>query len=527
MIKWIYVLFIAIFLYHVREVFPPFIVGAIIAYLLLPLVNGLANSAKVSMRVAVTVIYLLFLAVVAGIVYWFGQPIAEELNTLYTDRLEIVSNLINQVASQFGWQVDEAKATNDILRTIEQSVGKPEELVHIGGIVSRSMLAILVTIVSSIYFIVDSGRVGTFFMRFVPDERRHKALELIGQMNSMLSKYVRGQLTLVVLMAFFAYIFLHFVFHLHYALVIALVSGFLEIIPVLGPILATTTATVVGISQLGFGTAIWIIPCYTLARWAEDYFVIPNVIGHAVELHPLAVIFAVLCGEVTAGALGMLIAIPVAASVKVVLDVLYPPVPSGNFGSKPPGSGSATYDISGPVPYGSTETPSPHEEKLVATAEKHAAITEKPAGNVINSVISTAQKPEKVEAQPQKSEAQSQKTETQAHKTEAKLQKTDAQTQKDICMITLDTVRHIAKLARLNLSPAEETLYTEQLGKILQYFEELKAIDTTNIEPMSHALQVVNVMREDVVVPSPGHEAILANAPDKEKTSFRVPRIGE
>jgi len=94
-------------------------------------------------------------------------------------------------------------------------------------------------------------------------------------------------------------------------------------------------------------------------------------------------------------------------------------------------------------------------------------------------------------------------------------------------MITLETVRHIAKLARLNLTPEEETLYTEQLGNILQYFEELNAIDTTNIEPMSHALQIVNVMREDVVVPSPGHEAILAGAPDKERTSFRVPRIGE
>jgi predicted PurR-regulated permease PerM len=327
MIKWIYVLFIAIFLYHVREVFPPFIVGAIIAYLLVPLVNRLATSAKVSMRVAVTVIYLLFVAVVAGAIWWAGPKIAQELNNLYTDRLEIVSNLISQVATQFGWQVDEAKATGDILRTLEQSVGKPEELVHIGGIVSKSMLELLVTIVSSIYLIVDSQRVGFFFLRFVPKERHQTTLEMIGQMNSMLSKYVRGQLILITLMATFAYLFLHFIFHLHYALVIAIVSGFLEIIPVLGPILATTTATVVGISQYGFGVAFWIIIAYTLARWAEDYTIIPNVIGHAVELHPLAVIFAVLCGEVTAGALGMLIAIPVAASIKVVLDVLYPPLP--------------------------------------------------------------------------------------------------------------------------------------------------------------------------------------------------------
>ena len=72
--------------------------------------------------------------------------------------------------------------------------------------------------------------------------------------------------------------------------------------------------------------ALGIIICYTLARWTEDYIIIPRIIGHAVELHPLIVIFAVLCGEVMAGALGMLIAIPVAASIKLVVDFLYPPL---------------------------------------------------------------------------------------------------------------------------------------------------------------------------------------------------------
>ena len=94
-------------------------------------------------------------------------------------------------------------------------------------------------------------------------------------------------------------------------------------------------------------------------------------------------------------------------------------------------------------------------------------------------------------------------------------------------MITPKTVRHIAKLARLSLSEKEEALYTEQLGKIIGYFDELKAIDTAGVEPMSHALQLTNVMREDIVVPSPGHEALLSGAPDRENAFFRVPKIGE
>jgi hypothetical protein len=94
---------------------------------------------------------------------------------------------------------------------------------------------------------------------------------------------------------------------------------------VLGPFIAISIAVIVGVSQSGVSVALPIVGCFLIARWLEDYLVVPNIIGHAVELHPLAVIFAVLVGETMAGALGMLIAIPVAASVKVVIDTFYPP----------------------------------------------------------------------------------------------------------------------------------------------------------------------------------------------------------
>ncbi len=94
-------------------------------------------------------------------------------------------------------------------------------------------------------------------------------------------------------------------------------------------------------------------------------------------------------------------------------------------------------------------------------------------------------------------------------------------------MITIDTVKHVAKLARLRLSEKEEILYTEQLGKILEYFDELAAVDTTGIEPMSHPLPLTNVMREDEVEVTLTHDALLKNAPSTEDEFFRVPKIGE
>jgi aspartyl-tRNA(Asn)/glutamyl-tRNA(Gln) amidotransferase subunit C len=94
-------------------------------------------------------------------------------------------------------------------------------------------------------------------------------------------------------------------------------------------------------------------------------------------------------------------------------------------------------------------------------------------------------------------------------------------------MITVTDVEHVAKLARLSLTEDEKKLYTEQLGKIIGFFAELNAIDTTGVEPMSHALSVTNVMREDEVELPPGHEILLKTAPDRDDSFFRVPKIGE
>jgi predicted PurR-regulated permease PerM len=326
MFKWFLCLLVLCFLYYVREVFPPFIMGGIIAYLLLPLVKKLANSARIDHRWAVAIIYLLFVGIIALLFVRFGAKVIDEFTMLVAQRREIVTNLVSQISTAFNWQLDVEQSTNEILSSIEQNIGNPGEIAHLGALVSKGMLSMLVTIVSSIYLILDSKRVGDFFLRFLPRERRQTAIELFRQMNSILSKYLKGQAILILLMFAVAYVILHFIFHLKYALLIAILSGFLEIIPVLGPILATTIATIVGIAQIGVDSALFIILCYTGARWAEDYIIIPRVMGHYVELHPLAVIFAVLCGEIIGGALGMLIAIPVAASIKVILDFCYPSV---------------------------------------------------------------------------------------------------------------------------------------------------------------------------------------------------------
>lgn len=94
-------------------------------------------------------------------------------------------------------------------------------------------------------------------------------------------------------------------------------------------------------------------------------------------------------------------------------------------------------------------------------------------------------------------------------------------------MITVGDVEHVAKLARLALSEEEKQLYAEQLARIIDYFDELRAVDTTGVEPLAHTLSIVNVLREDEVVTPPGGAVLLRGAPDQENGFFKVPRIGE
>ena len=86
-------------------------------------------------------------------------------------------------------------------------------------------------------------------------------------------------------------------------------------------------------------------------------------------------------------------------------------------------------------------------------------------------------------------------------------------------------VRHIAHLARLKLSDAEIAQFGEQLGAVLQYFEQLNEVDTDGVEPTAHPLPVTNVYREDVPVEPLGVEKALANAPARETPFFRVPKV--
>jgi len=140
----------------------------------------------------------------------------------------------------------------------------------------------------------------------------------------LLGRYVRGQLLLIGVMATATFIGLT-VLQVPFTILLAIMTGVLEVIPIVGPITAGAIACLValghpapwGLTQIWYVAIVAIM--YTILRHAEDYFVIPLVIGRIVKLHPAVVIFALLTGGALFGLLGVLLAVPVAATARLVL----------------------------------------------------------------------------------------------------------------------------------------------------------------------------------------------------------------
>ncbi|MBI1825715.1 MAG: Asp-tRNA(Asn)/Glu-tRNA(Gln) amidotransferase subunit GatC [Planctomycetes bacterium] len=91
--------------------------------------------------------------------------------------------------------------------------------------------------------------------------------------------------------------------------------------------------------------------------------------------------------------------------------------------------------------------------------------------------------------------------------------------------LDIETVRHVAHLARLRISDEEAALYAAQLSKIVAYVDQLNEVDTSNVEPTAHPLPLMNVWREDNPTPSWTPQQALQNAPQSQNNFFRVPKV--
>ncbi len=186
------------------------------------------------------------------------------------------------------------------------------------------VLEFLIFLIATFLLLRDAPRLYEFVRRNLPSRQRREIVHVVAETNVMLGRYIRGQLFLVLLMSTVTTIGLTLL-GVPYSVLLGVLTGLLEIVPFVGPITAGAIACLValghpnpfGWSQLVYVAVVAIM--YTILRHAEDYLVIPAVIGRAVRLHPALVIFSLLTGGAVFGLLGIILAVPFAATLRLVL----------------------------------------------------------------------------------------------------------------------------------------------------------------------------------------------------------------
>jgi len=163
-------------------------------------------------------------------------------------------------------------------------------------------------------------------LNFVPNDYKVEVDILIRKINSVLSSYLRGQIFLVFFVALALFIVLT-ILGVKFALILAVFSGFAEIVPIIGPIVAASVAALATYLSGGasFGLAplqgaLAVVVVYALIRQIQDYLVNPYVMGKITKLHPLVILFAVIAGEHIGGIVGLILAVPIVGVIKIIFE---------------------------------------------------------------------------------------------------------------------------------------------------------------------------------------------------------------
>lgn len=316
-------------LWVARGVLPPFIIAGILAYLLSPLVDEVAERLRVRHAYAALLVFAAFVAIVGAIAWIAGARLSEELRALSREGPSIIETVVDRLTG--GQEIDvlgQTLTSRELGRRIEVQIqtelGTPSQAIQAVRAGIDLTLGLVLVFLGLVYLLIDGNNFWQYWLRFVPSEHRAHVDNVSAEIHRILGRYLRGQLVLVLLMSMVTFTVLEWGFHLPYALWLGFLTGALEVIPLIGPFTAGAIACTVGFAQGGPTVAAGLAITYLILRQVEDQLVMPIVVGRAVHVHPLVTIFAVLVGERIAGVLGMLLAVPVAAAAKVVLEYAYP-----------------------------------------------------------------------------------------------------------------------------------------------------------------------------------------------------------
>jgi predicted PurR-regulated permease PerM len=316
-------------LYLLRDFLGAFVLGAAIAFLIQPAVARL-HGLGIPRVLAIVITFIVIIAAVAGLVLLIVPLVVSEVGQLQRqapslaaaaqDRLNSLQGSPIQI---FGIDVDIKGTTATITSHLrEYLLGQAGNAVTIGLSALTTLLQLVLMFIVAFLLALDAAAFRRVLRRLVPNDYRTDFDQIWRKVRKMLYAYVRGQLIIAGLIGILSGIACA-VLGLPDAVALGMLAGVTALIPYLGPFIGAIPAILVGLAASPL-KALLIAAIYFLISNVILNFVYPKVMGDAVRLSPILVIVAFIAGFSWAGILGMFVAVPIAATLRILFDHIYP-----------------------------------------------------------------------------------------------------------------------------------------------------------------------------------------------------------
>ena len=334
-----------------RVIFPPLILAGALVFLLNPIVNRLERRGlpRLLGTLAAFGVVLLLFAGVGAIVYPLVASQADELSERGPELREDAEDWLNDLSKQsedddWPFHVPSVKELEDQAAAPEdQDVGEQFETLREYALrVFHVGIIFVIGPFLAFYLLVDLPDVRKRVEELIPDRSRAEVAFMAHRLNAAIGGFFRGQLAVAFIVGVMASIGL-WIIGLPLWLVIGMIAGLFNMIPLIGPWVGAVPGIVVALATKDVKTAILVAVVMVVVQQIDNHFITPTVMRRAVQLHPAAVVLALLAWGTIGGFFGLLLAVPLTATLKIVgghlwrkwvvgvsipgLDEPYPPDP--------------------------------------------------------------------------------------------------------------------------------------------------------------------------------------------------------
>ncbi|MDF2647069.1 MAG: hypothetical protein K0Q73_2874 [Paenibacillus sp.] len=308
----------------IKAIVTPFFIAVIISYILNPIVNIL-NQRKVPRTIAVLLIYSVFLSsltvIIMNMTPMFVSQIAE-LNEHMPQMAMRAQSLVDGFNQNQLLPDSVRNGFNHSLTKLENSISMAisNYMNQIGNTINMLFIAFIVPFVA-FYILKDFQIIEKTALAIVPREHRKKTIKLLIDIDTALGNYIRGQLLVCLIIGALAYLG-YWLIGMQYALLLASVVAVFNIIPYLGPFFGAAPAIIMA-STISLKMMLFVALVNLAVQILEGNVISPQVVGRTLHMHPLFIIFALLVGGEVAGIVGLILAVPFFAVMKVIIQHVF------------------------------------------------------------------------------------------------------------------------------------------------------------------------------------------------------------